>query len=67
VLRDQFSEGPERRLKIKPAQLLCTPVVKFQPPLIPCQQASAPACAGECPTGSTCRQPSPTADCVCLD
>lgn len=51
TIQDQFGQ---RNITIKPAQMLCSPAHKINWPLIPCQQAGAPACAGECPPGETC-------------
>jgi hypothetical protein len=63
LVNDQFGE---RRLKIKPARLLCTPVRKIEPQPISCQQSGPPVCGGQCDPGLVCRQPTPTAGCECL-
>lgn len=50
-VQDQFGQ---RNIVIKQAQMLCTPALKPGWPLIPCENAGAPACAGECLTGGIC-------------
>jgi len=46
TVNDQFGQ---RRILTTKAQLLCTPALKVNWPNISCADASAPACAGECP------------------
>lgn len=64
LVNDQFGE---RRLKIKPARLLCTPVDKIEPPPIRCQESGPPVCGGECPPGLVCRPSTAGASCACVD
>lgn len=46
LINDQFGE---RKILTRDAKLLCTPTFKVDWPNIACGDASAPACAGDCP------------------
>lgn len=68
VIRDQFSvPGQKRELTIKPAQLLCTPVQKLEPPpTTPCEQSGPPLCGGVC-TSPLLKCTATPNGCFCLD
>ncbi|MBI3244878.1 MAG: hypothetical protein HYZ50_00045 [Deltaproteobacteria bacterium] len=63
TVQDQFGT---RNIVTKQAQMLCSPARKINWPTIPCNNAIAPACSGECPQGFTCDLPdAAAATCEC--
>lgn len=63
TVQDQFGT---RDIVTQQAQMLCSPAQKIGWPTIPCNNAAAPACSGECPTGYTCDLPdAAAATCQC--
>jgi hypothetical protein len=60
---DQFKQ---RKIKIKPAQMLCTPARKVPPPPPFCGNSKAPLCGGECEKADEiCRTDSTGQRCEC--